>query len=166
MKYEVFPAQPDDAHHLTQLMVKLESETSFMMYESDEIPKVETLQRRITVGSEGHQEIFVLAQQSSMAIGYALVFRGNLHRNCGVGTIALGVLESHSGHGVGSQLMNEAINWAQCQKLYRLQLQAHTDNDRAVNLYKRFGFQVEGILIRCSFINGQYVDKYQMSLLL
>ena len=68
--------------------------------------------------------------------GYALVFRGNLTRNRGTGTLALGVTEDVQGCGIGSKLVTEAIAWSKRQGLYRLQLQVQTNNERARHLYQ------------------------------
>jgi putative acetyltransferase len=38
--------------------------------------------------------------------------------------------------------------------LRRLELVAYTDNERALGLYKKFGFEVEGLLRRHSFRDG------------
>jgi RimJ/RimL family protein N-acetyltransferase len=76
------------------------------------------------------------------------------------------VSEVAQGHGIGSKLIEEAITWSKHQGLYRLQLQVQTKNTRALRLYQRYGFKDEGILHRCAVVNGQYVDKYQMALLL
>ena len=95
-----------------------------------------------------------------------MVFRGNLARNRGVGTLALGVAETAQGYGVGSKLVAEAIAWSKYHNLYRLQLQVQTNNTKALRLYQKFGFQTEGTLRRCALVNDEYVDKYQMALLL
>ncbi len=166
MQHEVVLAKPDDAMRLSELMVRLESQTSFMMYEAEEIPNVDMLKKRISVGSLSIQEVFLLAQDTYNLVGYTLVCCGSLSRNRGVGTLSIGVLQEVQSRGVGSALLCEAITWAKSQKLYRLQLQVQTCNKRALSLYLKFGFKIEGILHRCAFIKGKYVDKYQMALLL
>ncbi len=47
--------------------------------------------------------------------------------------------------------------------LSRLELQVYTDNEAAIGLYKKFGFEIEGTLRRMSFRDGQYVDAYAMA---
>jgi ribosomal protein S18 acetylase RimI-like enzyme len=164
--WKILPATPDDALRLSHLMNRLESESDFMMYEAQEIPTEYLLRRRLEASVKNKKETFLLAVAKDDLYGYALVFRGNLARNRGVGTLALGVTEVAQGYGLGSKLIAESITLAKRQGLYRLQLQVQTSNTRASRLYQRFGFKNEGTLHRCALVNGEYVDKYQMALLL
>jgi ribosomal protein S18 acetylase RimI-like enzyme len=164
--WRIVPATPEDAPRLSRLMDRLESESDFMMYEVQEVPTRELLRRRLEAGVKTTKETFLLAIANEDIYGYALVFRGNFARNCGVGTLALGVARAAQGYGIGSALIAESIAWAKHQGLYRLQLQVQTSNTGAFRLYQKFGFQNEGTLYRCALVNGKYVDKYQMALLL
>tara|TARA_B100001989_G_C24544059_1_gene469519 strand:- start:2475 stop:2981 length:507 start_codon:yes stop_codon:yes gene_type:complete len=167
LNWSVIPATSDDAPKLSKLMRKLESENSFMMYEASEIPREELLRERLTASAKTAKETFLLAVSDHGDLyGYVLVFSGHLSRNSGVGTLALGVTEIAQGCGVGSELMAEAIAWSKYHNLYRLQLQVQTNNTKALRLYQKCGFQIEGILRRCALVNDEYVDKYQMALLL
>ena len=166
LNWKVTPATPNDALRVSELMHRLELENSFMMYESSEIPDENLLRERLVANSKTKKEIFLLAHAADDLCGYALVFRGNLRRNKGVGTLALGVLEAAQGYCIGSTLIAEAIAWATHHQLYRVRLQVQTDNQKALHLYRKFGFQHEGTLRRCALVNGEYVDKHQMALLL
>jgi RimJ/RimL family protein N-acetyltransferase len=53
--------------------------------------------------------------------------------------------------------------WASAIGLVRLELTVHTTNDRAVALYKRFGFQIEGTRQASLLVAGEYRDEYLMS---
>jgi RimJ/RimL family protein N-acetyltransferase len=78
--------------------------------------------------------------------------------------LALGVAKSHWGQGIASRMLDEAVAWSVQARLKRLELTVHTTNLRAIAVYLRSGFRVEGVR-RCSLrIDGQYVDEYLMSL--
>jgi L-phenylalanine/L-methionine N-acetyltransferase len=81
-----------------------------------------------------------------------------------VGTLGIGVHDDWQGKGVGSALMTACIdladNWL---NLTRLELEVYTDNEPAIRLYEKFGFEHEGTRRRDAFRNGQYVDSYLMS---
>jgi putative acetyltransferase len=84
-----------------------------------------------------------------------------------VGVIAICVDGDWQGKGVGVALMRAIVdladNWL---NLTRLELEVYADNEAAIHLYERFGFEVEGILRRHAFRDGQYVDSKVMGRLL
>ncbi len=164
MGLEIIIATPTYALDIVDLICKLEKESNFMMYESNEIPSENNMRQRIAGG--GESEVFLVAKKYTVPIGYLLLSRGQLSRNHGVGTLALGVLDGYKKQGIGSSLLREVISWAQLHNLYRLQLQVQTENEIAVSLYRKFSFEVEGVIKKASFVNGRYVDKLQMALLL
>ena len=80
------------------------------------------------------------------------------------GDLGIAVRDDWQGKGVGTALMAAAIdladNWL---NLTRLGLEVYTDNEPAIRLYTKFGFEIEGTLRRSAFRNGQFVDSYAMS---
>nr|WP_260603352.1 GNAT family N-acetyltransferase [Vibrio cholerae] len=81
-----------------------------------------------------------------------------------VGTFGMGVKDDAQGLGVGSALLKTVIdladNWL---NLKRIELTVYVDNERAINLYKKFGFVIEGESKAYAFRNGSYVDVYHMA---
>ncbi len=47
--------------------------------------------------------------------------------------------------------------------LERLELDVYTDNEPALRLYQKFGFVIEGTLVRFAFRDGRYADAYMMA---
>jgi putative acetyltransferase len=79
------------------------------------------------------------------------------------GVIAICVHEDWQGKGLGKELMRAIIDFADnWLNLTRLELEVYADNDPAIHLYERFGFEVEGTLRQHAFRNGQYVDSKLM----
>jgi L-phenylalanine/L-methionine N-acetyltransferase len=81
-----------------------------------------------------------------------------------VGEIGMAVRDDWQGKGVGTALMEAALdladNWL---GLTRIELSVYTDNTAGVALYKKFGFEVEGTNRRYAYRNGEYVDAYSMA---
>ena len=81
-----------------------------------------------------------------------------------VGSIGMAVRDDWQGRGVGTELMEAALdladNWLD---LTRIELRVYTDNAAAIALYEKFGFEVEGTHRRLAFRNGEYVDGYSMA---
>ena len=80
------------------------------------------------------------------------------------GSIGMGVHDEWQGKGVGTALLRAGIeladNWL---NLMRLELEVYTDNEAAIRLYERFGFEREGRLRQYAFRDGRYVDAYAMA---
>jgi putative acetyltransferase len=87
----------------------------------------------------------------------------NRPRRRHVGVIGITVHDDWQGKGVGTALMRAGVdladNWL---NLTRLELEVYTDNEAAIRLYERFGFEVEGTLRQHAFRDGQYVDSHMM----
>jgi L-phenylalanine/L-methionine N-acetyltransferase len=81
-----------------------------------------------------------------------------------VATIGMGVRDDWQGKGVGTALMEAALdladNWL---NLTRVELRVYVDNAPAIALYKKFGFEIEGTHHLMAFRNGEYVDGYSMA---
>lgn len=85
-------------------------------------------------------------------------------RRVHVASLGMMVHDDFQGHGVGSALMQAAIelaeNWL---NISRIELEVYTDNTIAQGLYQKFGFQIEGILRDQAYRDGRFVDAYLMA---
>lgn len=81
-----------------------------------------------------------------------------------VGLLGLAVRDDWQGRGVGTALMRALIdhadNWI---GLLRLELEVFVDNERAIAMYRKYGFETEGRLRAHAFRNGAYVDSLLMA---
>jgi L-phenylalanine/L-methionine N-acetyltransferase len=87
----------------------------------------------------------------------------NRPRRRHAGAIGISVHEDWQGKGVGKELMRAIVdladNWL---NLTRLELEVYADNEAAIRLYERFGFEVEGRLRQHALRNGEFVDSIMM----
>jgi L-phenylalanine/L-methionine N-acetyltransferase len=78
--------------------------------------------------------------------------------------IGMGVHDDFQGKGIGTALMDAMIdladNWL---NLRRIELTVYADNEPAVRLYRKFGFEVEGTLRNYAFRDGQLIDALSMA---
>ena len=111
--------------------------------------------------NDEHAHVFV-ADVSGKAVG-AIHLKVGEGRESHVGTISMAVHDMYQGQSIGKMLMLTVIdladNWL---NLLRLQLEVYTDNERAVSLYKRFDFEIEGQKRCDGFRAGVYIDSYVM----
>jgi L-phenylalanine/L-methionine N-acetyltransferase len=80
----------------------------------------------------------------------------------------LGGLAIHpdfEGTGLGLKMMREIIELAQQKGIKRLELSVGTGNLRAIELYKKAGFEPEGVLRKYTHLKseGRFIDELLMS---
>ncbi len=81
-----------------------------------------------------------------------------------VSGLGMAVHDQWQGNGVGTALMNAAIELAdRWLNLRRLELTVYTDNEAALKLYQRFGFEIEGTHSYYAFRDSTYVNAYSMA---
>ncbi len=80
-----------------------------------------------------------------------------------VADIGMMVRDDWQGQGVGSALMEAAVDLAdKWLHLVRLELSVFVDNEPGLALYKKFGFEIEGTQRKAAFREGSFVDVYLM----
>jgi RimJ/RimL family protein N-acetyltransferase len=157
----------EDAERFLMLAQTIEQETSFMLREPGELTMTATGQReQITqLLSRDNHTIFVADDAGTLA-GYLSAAGGIYRRNHHNVHIAIGIRQAYTGQGIGQQLFAALETWARARALHRLELTVMAHNERAIRLYKRMGFIIEGTKRHALFINGTYVDEYYMAKLL
>jgi putative acetyltransferase len=79
-----------------------------------------------------------------------------------VASLGMSVDEGWRGKGIGAALLAEAFRWARWAGVEKLALTVYPHNQRAVNLYKKFGFVEEGRLLGHSKKSYGYEDEIVM----
>lgn len=78
--------------------------------------------------------------------------------------IGMAVHDEFLRKGIGSALLEAALdltdNWL---NIIRVELTVFTDNEAAIKLYEKFGFEKEGTLKKYAFKSGQFSDAYSMA---
>jgi RimJ/RimL family protein N-acetyltransferase len=79
--------------------------------------------------------------------GGAILGTAGLHvtRAAGVVSLGMAVVAQARGRGCGRALLEAAIAHARAAQCHKIELEAWPDNERAIALYERFGFEVEGL---------------------
>jgi RimJ/RimL family protein N-acetyltransferase len=160
-------ANSDDAGGLLALKQRLDGDTSFMLREPDERSgDVAEIAAELEGMSAHPGSALILAETSSGLVGYVEAEGGRFRRNRATVHVVIGVLAAASGHGVGSGLLRALERWAISVGLHRLELTVMAHNRRAIELYERMGFVVEGRRHECLVVDGQLVDELYMAKLL
>jgi len=166
MPFVVRRAVESDAFALIELRRVLFAETPNMLWEPDEfVQTADDESKRIARLNGRSNSLVLLAEEDARPIGVLTAVGGEIRRLRNSATLALGVAKSHWREGVATQMLQHALEWSRAFGLRRVELTVHTSNIRAVSVYLRCGFQVEGVRRSSLFVDGVYIDEYIMSVL-
>ena len=84
-------------------------------------------------------------------------------RNCGFG---ISILEEYCSQGLGMRLMQLLETEARAKNMHRIYGTVRALNRRAIALYLKCGFTIDGLSKETAFINGQWHDEYYISKIL
>ena len=156
-----------DAEQFLNLCKKLDTETQFMILEPGErTTTVEQQQAQIERLLPAENRAIFVAEHDGQLVGYLAAFGGEFKRNKHSVYIVIGILQDFTGQGIGTQLFLALEDWAHRQHIHRLELTVMTHNKAGIALYKRQGFEIEGMKRHSLLVNGLYVDEYYMAKLL
>lgn len=155
---------PEDAAGLLSLQHALDEESSFMLLEPDERKTgQQQVKEMIEDFTRAETSILIGAEVNGELAGYLSAKGGSLRRNKHSAYIVIGVLKQYQGIGIGSGLFKELEAWARTADIVRLELTVMTHNVRGIALYKKSGFEIEGIKKKSLIVGGEGVDEYYMS---
>ncbi len=156
---EIRRAEPDDCAAIYEMFrsPKVYGSTLQLPY-----PSREYWRKRLTE-TEGFYSLVAVSGEHVIGMMDIITFP-NRPRRRHAGAIGISVAEAWQGKGVGSALMQACVdladNWL---NLTRLELEVYSDNEAAIRLYERFGFEREGTLRQHAFRDGKYVDSILMA---
>jgi L-phenylalanine/L-methionine N-acetyltransferase len=115
------------------------------------------------IDNAGPDILDIVATGETAVIGYAGLFLGRENRGH-VGSLSLFVHDEFHSRGIGGLLMQGILAVADAMtQLRRIELFVVCDNQRAVDLYRRFGFEIEGRHDCFARRKHNFVDVYTMS---
>jgi ribosomal protein S18 acetylase RimI-like enzyme len=79
------------------------------------------------------------------------------------GILGMGVVPGWRSRGVGRKLIERTLEAARAYPLARVELEVRADNDHAIALYRKVGFEVEGRRQCALCIDGIYFDDFIMA---
>ncbi|WP_342575733.1 GNAT family N-acetyltransferase [Solibacillus sp. FSL K6-1781] len=159
-------ANESDTSQILAVMKDAE-QSGFMLFAPDERNMAPAaLSKLINSINQTPTSGFFIAEHQDEILGYLLLKAETLSRTSHRAQIAVGVHSKSRGKGVGTALFAHMVQWAKQVQLHRLELTVIEHNEQAVHLYKKMGFEVEGVKSNSLLIDGQYVNELYMAKLL
>lgn len=147
------------------LIRKVAEEGLYLMEDDVDRNRIEATKNQMELN--GQEVLFIIATIDGKIVGNLdLVKYGRWQKTSHVRYLDMAVLDGFRSVGVGSALMDYSIEWAKSKGFEKIILDVFSSNERAVNLYKKFGFVIEGVNRDAVKIFGKKRDIIQMGLFL
>lgn len=158
MEIIVRRATPDDAEDIQRIF-----DTPHAVWGTLQVPYASVEMRRQRAADAGETMFPLVAEVDGEVVGQLTLQTFPRHRRKHAGSFGMAVRDDMAGKGVGTALMRAMVNLADgWLNLHRLELDVFVDNEAAVRLYQKFGFEIEGRLVDYGFRDGEYVDVFVM----
>ena len=111
--------------------------------------------------------ISLVAFHNNKIVGHAQIYKNPHPRRKGTGGLIIYLHQDFHNIGLGTRMLQQLLKLARKEKMHRLTLWVVADNKRAIRLYEKMGFQIEGIMKDAYFgADNKYHDELVMGLIL
>lgn len=154
-----------DGQALLDLFLRLDNESSFMMLEPGErlTTAAQVEEMLAAFDRDGHSAVLVAEDETAGIVGHLTVEGGPYSRIRHSAYVVAGVRGDFGGRGIGGLLFTALEEWRDRTSVSRLELTVMVHNERALKLYRRHGFEIEGVKKKSLLVDGHYVDEYYMA---
>jgi len=156
---------PEDAVRLLDYAHVVLQESEYFLLEPDELQlSEEEEQDWIREHSEEDGSLLLAAEVDGFIVGLIGFENGPQRRVAHRGNLHLSVSQPWRGIGIGTILLQSVIDWATAHPtIEKVSLSVMVTNQRAIGLYRKFGFREEGCLAReIKMAPGRYEDELLM----
>jgi len=169
MELIIREARPEDAEQLVAYVTRLAEEPGINITLSPGEFNI-TAEQEQQIIADYHaalNSLFLVAEADGRLVGMLSCKGGARRAITHVTTIAISLSEEWRNQGIGSRMMQRAIEWVRGSGVVKLmELFVFAGNAPAIHLYEKFGFVVEGQLQKAVYSNGKFNDDLVMALLL
>ncbi|WP_091836166.1 GNAT family N-acetyltransferase [Marininema halotolerans] len=147
MNYTVRPAMLEDAKALSELRLQIDGETQNLDREKGEaLIDQAGFEKMIKEDTEKERNLFLVAVANDKIVAFSRCEGIYLKRFAHKVEFGICVLKDCWGYGIGKNLLNESVSWADANDIKKISLNVLETNETAIQLYKTFGFEIEGLL--------------------
>ena len=105
----------------------------------------------------------IVADDAGRIVGWCDIRRETIPVYTHEGLLGMGVSADYRGRGLGERLIRAALAAAEEAGFERISLSVYARNTRAVALYRKVGFVLEGTRVRGKKLDGEYDDVHMMA---
>ncbi|MCM3727801.1 GNAT family N-acetyltransferase [Neobacillus cucumis] len=164
LRYLVRSAMEKDAKRLSKVRVQIDGETENMDREQGEAYIDESgFIQSIKNDTESLNNLFLVAEVSGEIVGFSRCEGNKLKRSSHKVEFGVCVLKEYWGFGVGRNLLEQSVQWADNNGIHKIMLNVLETNEKAIKLFQKYGFEVEGVLKKDKLLSdGKYYNTILM----
>ncbi|MCR8969756.1 GNAT family N-acetyltransferase [Facklamia sp. 7083-14-GEN3] len=160
-------AQVKDARAILGLMRHLGKETNYLTTGPEglslDVQQEKDLIRKYLLAKKS---LLLIIEVDGQVIGIGNLANLSNHKQDHIAELGVSIVKDYWGYGIGKMIVQELIDFAKKVDLKILTLEVVTENQRAVRLYKSFGFDIKGTLSQRLRHGHFYYDVYTMEKIL
>jgi len=159
-------AMPEDARAVLDYVEAVSAESDFLTFGPGEFELTEAQEEDyLRKCRDADNQLYLVGLIAGQIVSTLSFSAGRRPRVRHSGEFGVSVRKPYWGLGVGSFMLDALIDWARATQIVKkINLHTRTDNQRAIALYLRKGFVIEGIIRKGIFLNGEHFDHYWMGL--
>lgn len=164
LRYIVRSAIEEDAKNLSEIRLQIDGETENLDREKGEAYIDESgFKQIIKDDTESTSNLFLVVEVNERIVGFSRCEGNKLKRFSHKVDFGVCVLKEYWGYRIGKNLLKESIHWADSNGIKKMNLSVLETNDKAIKLYEKYGFEVEGILKKDKVLSdGNYYNTILM----
>ena len=161
VEFTIRPAYQSDFEGLVETIRDVTAEETYVVAESiaEQLLYEETVTRHNTVKSR----IFFVATVDGEVVGWTHLDLSQVDQIQEIAQQTVGVSEEYQGYGIGSELLERGVEWAEANGYRKVYNSVPVVNDRALEFLTAHGWNTEAIRRDHYTIDGEPVDEVMMA---
>lgn len=160
------PPEIKDAAALLASFQRLTRETDYLLFTQKESLELDLASEEDYIQSylDNPNQLLLVATVKGRIIGSINVNHSGLHKKAHIAEMGIAVESQWNNMGIGRRLITAMLRWAEERPgLHMVSLHVFSPNEKAMQLYRNFGFMECGRLPQAILLkNGDYADLVTM----
>lgn len=160
-EYVIRPALESDYEALTETVTDIAEKKTYVIAErlAEQLRYDETVLRHNSIASR----VFFVAEAGDELIGWSHLDLPMTQKLRPTAELTVGLLPTHRGYGVGTELLNRALDWARQNEYLKVYKNLSATNVQAISFLESRGWEQEGVRSDHYRIGHKYVDQVMMA---
>lgn len=157
------PCDIDDAEKMLEYVKAVSDETNNLLFSGDEIKLSVEEERRVILNINANENVIlflgVIDDEIVSLVQTARFHQKRASHNC---DLAISVRKKYWNLGIATHMMNHIISAAKEDGIKTISLGVNAENENAIKLYEKTGFDFVGVHKNYFNLNGKFVDEVLM----